>query len=63
MYDEPLFGINALNSANTKAVIKATIPAIKNAMNTADPANLDATPVKVKTPDPIVLPNPSITSE
>lgn len=61
MYDDPLLGMRALNSAKTKAVINATAPAIKNAMNTAYPANLEATPVRVKTPDPMVFPKPSMT--
>ena len=56
-------GIMAENSAKTSAVIRATMPLIKNPMKTADPANLEATPVKVKTPEPIVFPKPSITRE
>ena len=53
----------AENSAKTRAVINATMPLIMNPINTAEPANLEATPVRVKTPEPIVFPNPSMMRE
>ena len=54
-------GIIAANSAYTSAVRSAISPLIINPTKTAGPALLAATPVSVKTPDPMMLPNPSRT--
>ena len=55
--------MSAANSANTQAVKDATVPAIINEINTAEPALFEATPVSVNTPDPIVLPKPNMIRE
>lgn len=50
------------NSAKTMAVSIAINPARVKATNTADPAYFAATPVSVKTPEPMVFAKPSMTS-
>ena len=47
------------NSAYTDAVSRAIVPLKRYDRNTAGPALLAATPIRVKKPDPIVLPKPS----